>query len=122
MAEHGFWNHAQREPGALALVDAEGHTRTRGELLAACNRIVHGLRALGPRAREQMDEYLRRYLNFLGPELTEKLLPTVQVTSEVRLRDTLRALRDVGADEATLVPTTLDPDEAERVADVFAGL
>jgi len=47
MAEHGFWNHAQRDPGALALVDSDGSTRTRGELLAACNRIVHGLRALG---------------------------------------------------------------------------
>ena len=47
MAEHGFWNHAQREPSVLALVDADGGTRTRGELLAACNRIVHGLRAIG---------------------------------------------------------------------------
>jgi len=47
MAEHGFWNHAQRDPNALALVDADGRTHTRGELLAACNRIVHGLRALG---------------------------------------------------------------------------
>ncbi len=47
MADHGFWNHAQRNPAALALVDAEGGTRTRGELHAAANRIVHGLRALG---------------------------------------------------------------------------
>ena len=47
MAEHGFWNHAQRDPSALALVDAEGGARTRGELAAACNRIVHGLRAMG---------------------------------------------------------------------------
>jgi alkanesulfonate monooxygenase SsuD/methylene tetrahydromethanopterin reductase-like flavin-dependent oxidoreductase (luciferase family) len=74
--------------------------------------------ALGPRARAQMDEYLRRYLNFLGAELAEKLLPTVQVTSEAKLRDTLRALRDIGADEVVLVPTTLDPDEVHRVADL----
>ncbi|HEY8494020.1 MAG TPA: acyl-CoA synthetase [Myxococcota bacterium] len=47
MADHGFWNYAQRNPAALALVDAQGRTRTRGELHAACNRIVHGLRALG---------------------------------------------------------------------------
>jgi alkanesulfonate monooxygenase SsuD/methylene tetrahydromethanopterin reductase-like flavin-dependent oxidoreductase (luciferase family) len=78
--------------------------------------------ALGPSARAQMDEYLRRYLDFLGPDLAEKLLPTVKVTSEAKLRQTLRALRDVGTDEAILVPTTLDPEEVERVADVFAGL
>jgi long-chain acyl-CoA synthetase len=47
MAEHGFWNHAEQEPEALALVLPDGSTRTRGELLAACHRIVHGLRALG---------------------------------------------------------------------------
>jgi long-chain acyl-CoA synthetase len=47
MADHGFWNYARREPDRLALVDPEGREWTRGELLAACNRIVHGLRALG---------------------------------------------------------------------------
>jgi long-chain acyl-CoA synthetase len=47
MAEHGFWSFAQRDPSPLALVDPNGKTWTRGELLAECNRIVHGLRALG---------------------------------------------------------------------------
>jgi long-chain acyl-CoA synthetase len=47
MADHGFWNHAQKNPAALALVDPDGREHTRGELLAAANRIVHGLRALG---------------------------------------------------------------------------
>jgi alkanesulfonate monooxygenase SsuD/methylene tetrahydromethanopterin reductase-like flavin-dependent oxidoreductase (luciferase family) len=78
--------------------------------------------ALGPRAREQMDGYLRRYLGFLGAELAERLLPTVQVTSEAKLREALRGLRDVGADEVILVPTTLDPDEVDRVAELAAGL
>jgi len=49
MSQLGFWNLAQAEPGALALVDPSGREWTRGELLAACNRIVHGLRALGLR-------------------------------------------------------------------------
>jgi alkanesulfonate monooxygenase SsuD/methylene tetrahydromethanopterin reductase-like flavin-dependent oxidoreductase (luciferase family) len=78
--------------------------------------------ALGPRARDEMDAYLRRYLGFLGADLAEKLLPTVQVTSAAKLRETLRALRDVGADETILVPTTLDPDAVERVADLAAAL
>lgn len=78
--------------------------------------------ALGPRAREQMDDYLRRYLAFLGADLAEKLLPTVQVLSAETLRETLRALRDLGTDEVILVPTTLDPDDVDRVADLAAGL
>ena len=47
MAEHGFWTFAQRDPSKLALVAPDGREWTRGELLADCNRIVHGLRALG---------------------------------------------------------------------------
>jgi len=47
MADQGFWSHAQRNPEKLALVDPTGREWTRGELLAECNRIVHGLRALG---------------------------------------------------------------------------
>ena len=79
--------------------------------------------ALGPGARAQRDQYLRRYLDFLGPALAERLLPTVRVTSPERLRDArLHALRDLGTDEAILVPTTLDPDEVDRVADLAAGL
>jgi alkanesulfonate monooxygenase SsuD/methylene tetrahydromethanopterin reductase-like flavin-dependent oxidoreductase (luciferase family) len=78
--------------------------------------------ALGPSAREQMDDYLRRYLAFLGADVAEKLLPTVQVLSAAKLRETLRAMRDLGTDEVILVPTTLDPDEIDRVADLAAGL
>ena len=47
MADHGFWNYAAKDPSALALVEPDGREWTRGELVASCNRIVHGLRALG---------------------------------------------------------------------------
>ncbi len=47
MADLGFWNFAARAPGQLALVDPSGRAWTRGELLAGCNQLVHGLRALG---------------------------------------------------------------------------
>lgn len=47
MADRGFWVMAKKDPGALALVDPDGRETTRGELLAACNRVVHGLRAAG---------------------------------------------------------------------------
>lgn len=47
MAEMGFWNFAQAEPDVLALAAPDGRDWTRGELLAECNRVSHGLRALG---------------------------------------------------------------------------
>ncbi len=47
MSELGFWKFAQNDPGHLALATSDGREWKRGELLAACNQIVHGLRALG---------------------------------------------------------------------------
>ena len=78
--------------------------------------------ALGPNARAQLDDYLRRYLAFMGEAVAENLLPLVTITSATQLRDALRALRDLGADEVIPVPTTSDPDEVDRVADIVAGL
>ncbi len=47
MSHLGFWNFAQKDPAALALVDPSGREWSRGEMLSACNRVVHGLRAVG---------------------------------------------------------------------------
>ena len=47
MSEYGFWNLAQRDPRHMALVEPDGREWRAGELLAAANRLVHGLRALG---------------------------------------------------------------------------
>ena len=47
MGEFGFWNLAQSAPDHLAVVDPDGVEMTAGELLAECNKLVHGLRALG---------------------------------------------------------------------------
>ncbi len=47
MPHLGFWNFAQKDPSALALVDPSGREWSRGEMLSACNRVVHGLRAVG---------------------------------------------------------------------------
>ncbi|MBM3692696.1 MAG: acyl-CoA synthetase [Actinobacteria bacterium] len=45
----GFWSIAQADPDRLALVDPDEHPVTAGALLASCNQVVHGLRALGLR-------------------------------------------------------------------------
>jgi len=73
--------------------------------------------ALGPSPRAQMDTYVGRYLNFLGPGVAEQVAPACSLTSAARLRDAVRAIADLGCDELILVPTTLDVDELARVAD-----
>lgn len=47
MSPNSFWSYAQHAPEKLALVDPSGREWTRGELFAASNRVVHGLRGLG---------------------------------------------------------------------------
>jgi hypothetical protein len=83
-------------------------------------RLVTGFwYALGEDARDQMDRYLRRYLAFLGPEAVRALVPSVTALSARALKDAVRQLEDLGTDELSLVPTTSDPDDVERVADVL---
>src|ERR671916_1504974 len=47
MADLGFWRLAGRDPARLAVVEPDGGEISAGELHAASNRLVHGLRALG---------------------------------------------------------------------------
>ncbi len=74
--------------------------------------------ALGPKARKQLDEYLYRYLGFLGDDVARALAAGVHTTSVSALREAMRMLADLGTDEVLLVPTTADPDEVNRVADI----
>jgi alkanesulfonate monooxygenase SsuD/methylene tetrahydromethanopterin reductase-like flavin-dependent oxidoreductase (luciferase family) len=90
------------------------------EARSAPPRLVTGFWfALGQHARGQMDEYLHRYLNFMGPGVAEKLAPTVTTTSIRALKDAVGMIEDLGADELILAPTTSDPDEVHRVADIL---
>jgi long-chain acyl-CoA synthetase len=121
MNDMGFWNYAQRDPGALALVDPDERRCTRGELLEECNRLVHGLRALGlghgdvvavimPNCREFIAVYLAVaqagfYLvpvnwHLAGPEVAYILKDSgaKAFISHERVADTARA----AADEAGL--------------------
>ena len=43
----GFWKIAETLPDHLALVDPDEREISAGELLASCNQLVHGLRAMG---------------------------------------------------------------------------
>ncbi len=75
--------------------------------------------ALGDGAREQIDSYVGRYLNFMGPGVAEMLAPTITTTSVQAFKDAVRMVEDLGTDELLLVPTTLDPDDIHRVTDII---
>lgn len=47
MASLGFWNIATDDPDRVAVVEPDHTEHTAGELLSACNQVVHGLRDLG---------------------------------------------------------------------------
>ena len=47
MTTLGFWHFAAKDPSLVGLVTPEGEEVSRGELLAASNRMSHGLREMG---------------------------------------------------------------------------
>ena len=75
--------------------------------------------ALGDGGRAQMDAYVGRYLNFMGPEGAQMIAPMCTTVSASGLKDVVKAIADLGADELMLVPTTADPEELDRVADLL---
>lgn len=75
--------------------------------------------ALGDDARAQMDVYVKRYLGFFGADAAASMAALCTTTSPAALRDVARRIADLGADELILVPTTADPCELDRVADVL---
>ena len=55
----------------------------------------------------------------MGPDLSRALARTVLTDSPAALRRVIDDLAALGTDELLLVPTTADPDELSRVADVL---
>jgi hypothetical protein len=111
-----FGPSAQEVKGQFEL--ARGAWKEEGR--AAAPRLVTSFWfALGPQARAQLDDYLLRYLAFMGGDAARKLAPLVATDSPRALRDAARMVEDLGCDELILVPTTPDPDEVDRVADLL---
>ena len=76
----------------------------------------------GP-ARAQVDRHLRRYLNWIPGDYVEAMLPsTGWAGTEDELVALLRRLEAIGTDEVHLIPTSSDPRQLHRAADVVAGL
>ncbi|MEO8605816.1 MAG: LLM class flavin-dependent oxidoreductase [bacterium] len=114
----GFSFKPSMQEVALAWETARSAWREAGR--ATPPRLVGGCWfALGPSARAQLNEYLHRYLGFLGDDVARALARTVRTDSPAALRRVVQELADLGTDELLLVPTTADPEELDRLADAL---
>jgi len=77
------------------------------------------LPSAGGDGRAQMDAYVARYLNFLGRTAAARIAPSVRSVDAATLCDAVREMEQLGCDELVLVPTSLDVDEVDRVADAL---
>ena len=134
----GFWALAQRDPARVALVLPDGEEVSAGELLAASNRVVHGLRARGlaPGAAIAVASGNRRELVELHLAVSQAGFYLVPVNVRLAAREIAHVLHDSGAsafvfDGATAaaaraaVESTAYPAEACFALDPsppFAGL
>lgn len=79
--------------------------------------------ALGDRADQQIQTHLNRYLNWLDQPSREAMASVAGFRGTAgNLRDRLRSLADAGVDEMLLIPTSIDPTEVDKAADIVAGL
>jgi alkanesulfonate monooxygenase SsuD/methylene tetrahydromethanopterin reductase-like flavin-dependent oxidoreductase (luciferase family) len=75
--------------------------------------------ALGPGAREQMDDYVESYIRIFGRRAVAGMQRQMTATSPKSVRDSLRALSDLGADECILVPTSAATDQLKRLGELL---
>ena len=68
-----------------------------------------------------MDEYVKSYLGFLGPEVAAQVAPACRAVSEDALREICDAVAEAGADELLLVPIDADLGRLDRVAEIVAA-
>ncbi len=74
--------------------------------------------AVGEGARDQLAGHLGRYLSWLSPAEREQAMKGSGFAgSAAELRELLRRLEDLGAEEVNLVSTRGEPDEVDRLAD-----
>jgi alkanesulfonate monooxygenase SsuD/methylene tetrahydromethanopterin reductase-like flavin-dependent oxidoreductase (luciferase family) len=76
--------------------------------------------ALGPEAEDGTARYVRRHYHHLGPEGQAKIGAAITTVGERVVRDVLRRLEDLGADEVVPVPMVAEASQVDRLADLVA--
>jgi alkanesulfonate monooxygenase SsuD/methylene tetrahydromethanopterin reductase-like flavin-dependent oxidoreductase (luciferase family) len=75
----------------------------------------------GDAPREQVRAHLHRYFNWM-PDVRDAMAASLGFVGNAQaLRDMLKSMEDVGTDEFQLIPTTIDPDEVDRIADILGA-
>ena len=73
--------------------------------------------AIGDEPRAQMRRHLLHYMNWLPREFVDAFAETAGFAGTVtELKDVLRRIEDLGADEVQLVPTSADLRQVEQIA------
>lgn len=76
--------------------------------------------AVGDEPRAQIQRHLHHYMNWIPAEFVDTFAATAGFAGSVgELRDLLRQLEEVGADEVQLIPTSSDLSQLERVAQML---
>ncbi|MCR9098044.1 MAG: LLM class flavin-dependent oxidoreductase [bacterium] len=76
--------------------------------------------AIGDGADEQAATHLARYFNWVDPAAREAMVASAGFRGSAQdFRDLVSAIADTGANELLLIPTSIDPDEVDRVADLI---
>lgn len=76
--------------------------------------------AIGDRADEQVSTHLTRYFNWVGPAERDAMAASAGFRgSAAEFRDLVSAISDLGTSELLLIPTSIDPDEVDKVADLI---
>jgi alkanesulfonate monooxygenase SsuD/methylene tetrahydromethanopterin reductase-like flavin-dependent oxidoreductase (luciferase family) len=75
--------------------------------------------ALGPGAKERLEEYVFEYMKIYDPSFARTMAESSVVHSPAALREAIEVARAVGCDEFFLVPTTTDPHELDRTREAL---
>lgn len=76
--------------------------------------------AIGDQADEQVSTHLTRYFNWLDPAARKGMVGHAGFRgSAQKFRDLVSAIADTGANELLLIPTSINPDEVSRAADLI---
>jgi len=67
---------------------------------------------------DRLRAYAHRYLAIFGDEMADAMAGLCSTSSASLVREAMTRLEDAGCDELLLVPTTADPAEVDRIADI----
>ena len=79
--------------------------------------------ALGHNANKKIESHLTRYFNWVDEDSRQAMVTHGGFRgSPQEFRDRLKAFSDTGADELLLIPTSINPEEVDRVTEVIASM